>query len=150
MPTLHRRRCLQSLMAAGAAPLLPAPVLAAAPAKATHAQILWASLFARAGNLRTPAEVARIMNVSPATAQGIFDQVSARGVAAIANPAGAVQTRQPGTRDLNRRAVRRTAPRPQPIDMAALMRVVTRNMAEETAQMRQWRPRQDSNLQPAP
>ena len=99
-----------------------------APAPASHAQMLWASIFARAGNLKSPAEAARVMNITSATASSIYNEVKSRGITGLANPAGL----RPDPAPLRGRSFRKTEPR-EKIDMVALMKVVTRNMANETA-----------------
>jgi hypothetical protein len=78
MPRLNRRRFMQLTSSAGLAPLLPALPLGAAvpPTSATSAQMLWASLYARAGNASSAAAVAKSMGVSNATAQGIFTKLA--------------------------------------------------------------------------
>lgn len=74
MPQLNRRRFLQAVSAAGLVPMIPAlPVsAAAAPAGATSAQMLWASLYARAGNAQNAAGLARAMGIPMKSAQGIY------------------------------------------------------------------------------
>lgn len=77
MPKLNRRIFLQMTGAAGLMPVLPASRIAAAPKVATHAQMMWASLYARAGNVKSAADVARTMGVSGAAARGIFSKLAA-------------------------------------------------------------------------
>ena len=74
MPELNRRRFLQVVGAAGLAPAIPAlPVqAAAAPRAATAAQLLWASMYARAGTAQNAVGVARSLGVRSAAAQGVY------------------------------------------------------------------------------
>jgi uncharacterized protein (DUF1501 family) len=77
MPNLNRRRFLQMTGAAGLAPALPAmPAAAVASGPATHAQLLWASLHARAGSAAGFADVTRLMGLSSQAAQGVYANVA--------------------------------------------------------------------------
>ena len=77
MPKVNRRRFLQVTGAAGLAPLVPAlPARAAVAGTATTSQMLWASLFARAGNAGSALEVAKSMGVSRSVAKGIFSKLA--------------------------------------------------------------------------
>lgn len=71
MPQLNRRRFLQMAGAAGLAPAIPA-LPAAAPRGATTAQMLWASLYAKAGNAQTANGLASAMGISSEAAQGVY------------------------------------------------------------------------------
>ena len=78
MPELNRRRFLQVVSAAGLAPAIPAlPVhAAAAPRAATTAQMLWASMYARAGSAQNAVGIARSLGVRGAAAQGVYTQLA--------------------------------------------------------------------------
>ena len=74
MPELNRRRFLQFAGAAGLAPIMPAlPASAAASSgTVTSSQMLWASLYAKAGNAQNAQGIASAMGISTEAAQGIY------------------------------------------------------------------------------
>ena len=74
MPELDRRRFLQFAGAAGLAPIMPAlPASAAASSgTVTSSQMLWASLYAKAGNAQNAQGIASAMGISTEAAQGIY------------------------------------------------------------------------------
>lgn len=71
MPQLNRRRFLQMAGAASLAPAIPA-LPAAAPRGVTSAQMLWASLYAKAGNAQSANGIASAMGISTEAAQGVY------------------------------------------------------------------------------
>ena len=74
MPELNRRLFLQVASAAGLAPALPA---SAAPiTHHTSAQMMWANLYAQAGNARSAAGLASALNVPLDTAKSLFAGIS--------------------------------------------------------------------------
>jgi hypothetical protein len=83
MPELNRRRFLQVVSAAGLAPVMPAlPVSAAAPRGVTTAQMLWASMHARAGSVQNAVGVARSMGIHSTAARGIYTKLAHSGAMA--------------------------------------------------------------------
>lgn len=74
MPEPNRRRFLQFAGAAGLAPIMPAlPATAAASSgTVTSSQMLWASLYAKAGNAQNAQGIASAMGISTEAAQGIY------------------------------------------------------------------------------
>ena len=85
MPNLNRRLFLQMTSAAGLAPVLPAlPANSAVVARsASSSQMLWASLFAKAGNVKSAADVARTVGVPNAVAKNIYTKLTAANIVAI-------------------------------------------------------------------
>lgn len=71
MPQLNRRRFLQLAGAASLAPAIPA-LPAAAPRGVTSAQMLWASLYAKAGNAQSANGIASAMGITAEAAQGVY------------------------------------------------------------------------------
>lgn len=84
MPELNRRRFLQAASAAGLAPLIPAlPVQAATVSRsASTAQMLWASIYARAGTAQNAVGVAQSLGVQGAAAQGVYARAIQSGAMA--------------------------------------------------------------------
>ena len=74
MPELNRRRFLQFAGAAGLAPIMPALPASAAASSGTviSSQMLWASLYAKAGNAQNAQGIASAMGISTEAAQGIY------------------------------------------------------------------------------
>ncbi len=126
MPRLNRRSFLGSAGATLATPLLPTMTVAAAPASPTATQYRWARLYARAGNARTPAQIASALGIGPETATHLHKSLARDGVLHMA-------TTRPG--ELAEPAgLRRHAQRPNArstLDLDALMRCVTRNIRFE-------------------
>ncbi len=98
MPKLNRRRFLQVATAAGLSPALPAfsGGAAAGTGTASHSQMLWASLHARAGSPQAFARVTSSMGLTPRAATGVSAKIiqgrvltahSAARVNRLANPA---------------------------------------------------------------
>lgn len=93
MPDFNRRHIMQLASAAGLAPALaalPGRATVAAPAVASHAQLLWASLYARAGSTSGLAQVAQTMGMSAQTAAGMSAKVA--GVRVLATKGAVRQT----------------------------------------------------------
>jgi hypothetical protein len=80
MPKLNRRHLIQAAGAAGLASLIPAMPASAAPlaGSATPSQMLWASLYKKAGNSENFAALARSMGVSGKAAHGIHTKLAQR------------------------------------------------------------------------
>lgn len=101
MPQLNRRRFLQAASAAGlipALPALPAGAAATAPSAMTSAQMLWAKLYANAGNAPNVTGLARAMGISSDAAQGVYAKLiqknilAAPGVGGLSRAINPVQT----------------------------------------------------------
>lgn len=101
MPKLNRRNFLQFASAAGLAPALPglaatAAPAAAAPAGASSAQMLWASIYARAGTAAGFGQVAGSMGLPPAAAAGVAGQVVQHQALTASVASRVLQTPRPG------------------------------------------------------
>lgn len=85
MPDFNRRRFLQIASCAGLAPALPAfPVRAAAATRGvTSAQMLWASLYANAGNAKPAQGMASRMGISTHAAQSVYAKLVETNVMAV-------------------------------------------------------------------
>lgn len=83
MPVLNRRRFLQVASAAGLVPAMPAlPAAAPATSAYTSAQLMWAKLYAQAGNAPNVQGLARALGVAPDVAKGLYATLSQTKVVA--------------------------------------------------------------------
>jgi hypothetical protein len=77
MPKFNRRHFLQILGAAGLAPALPAlRAPAAVSGGATHAQMMWASMYARSGSAAKFASTAQTMGLSDVVARNVYARIA--------------------------------------------------------------------------
>lgn len=113
MPELNRRFFLKMAGAAGLVPVLPA-LPAAASGGATSSQMLWASLYARAGSAQGFAGVTQTMGLSGQAAQGVYAKVigshalAAQGatqLSRVVRPAPAVVAAPSSAKAVNRRSI---------------------------------------------
>ena len=133
MPLFNRRRFLQLASAAGFAPALPAlPAAAGRVAGATHAQAMFAKLYAHAGNVPNVQGLARALGVPNAMAKGLYRDLirshalSTSGISRLGHTMKPVANRI-GTAGIG------TKP-PTSFDPVKIMRIITRNIDAEYRQ----------------
>lgn len=104
MPELNRRHFLQMASAASLVPAIPAlPASAAtAPSAMTSAQMLWAKLYANAGNAPNVTGLARAMGISSEAAQGVFAKLIRTQVLAAPGATGLSRAMNPVRTGLER------------------------------------------------
>lgn len=75
MPKLNRRTFIQATAATGLATLMPTMMAAANSNSATSSQMLWASMYNKAGSHKKFASVAQSLGVSGRASHGIHSKL---------------------------------------------------------------------------
>jgi len=133
MPTLNRRGFLQSLSAAGLMPMMPALPAMAAPASHTSIQYVWASYYAQMNNACSVPQIMSALNVQSDVAQSLMQKLIDKNVLMPPGASGVSSLRERPKSQLGHKpAINKLS---SLIDLDALMRIVTRNIAQE-AQLR--------------
>lgn len=138
MPTLNRRGFLQSLSAAGLVPFLPAMPAVAAPVGHSSIQYVWASYYAKANNACSAPQIMSALNVPPAVAESLMQRLISMNVLSTPGATGVAKLNSrafDGQRHAPTRNTSTGAQRGLRVDLNAMMKVITRNIASETRQM---------------